>query len=113
MTGSAFRVRGIQIVVDTTEQAEFDVAGYQIGDAAMERIARRLKAMPFSSQDRVVGDIRVRLLEGYDVIYIVGRELDKLVVTIGGLRPPDPNDPTENILHRLGMVAMFRGATGV
>lgn len=98
--------------MDTTEQAEFDVAGYQIGDATMERIAARLKAVPLSSQDRVVGDIRVRLLEGYDVIFIVGRGLDRFVVTIGGVRPPDANDPTEKILQRLGIVAIFRGAWG-
>jgi len=47
MAGNAFRVRGVRIVVDTTAEAEFDLAGYQIADATMQRIGNRLETVPF------------------------------------------------------------------
>ncbi|MCF6232124.1 MAG: hypothetical protein L3J36_03330 [Rhodobacteraceae bacterium] len=46
--------------VDTTEKAEFSIKGYQISDARMERIARRLREAAFSPVDRIAGDIRAR-----------------------------------------------------
>lgn len=113
MTESAFRHRGLRVVVDTTEKAEFDIRGYQIGTAMMERIAGRLCAVVFSPEDRVVGDVRVRLLEGYDIIFFVARDRDVIVVTIGGVRVPDKAKPTEGILKSLGLAAILRGASGV
>jgi len=113
LTESAFRYRGLKVVVDTTEKAEFAIKGYQIGDARMERIARRLRVSAFLQDDRIVGDIRVRELEGYDVAFIVGRDRDTLVITIGAVEVPNPDNPIEELLQKLGSVAIFRGASGV
>lgn len=113
MDDSAFRYRGLKVVVDTTEKAEFAIKGYQISDARMERIARRLRESAFSSADRIVGDIRVRELEGYEVVFIVGRDRDTLVITIGAVEVPNADNPIEEILQKLGPVAIFRGASGV
>ncbi len=113
MSDSVFRYRGLKVVVDTTEKAEFDIKGYQISDARMERIGARLRESALSRQDRIVGDIRVREMEGYDVVFIVGREGDTLVITIGAVEVSDPDNPIEKILQKLGPVAIFRGATGL
>jgi hypothetical protein len=110
---SVIRDRGLKVVVDTTEVAEWDLAGYRLPDSAVERIASRLAAVPHSPEDRVVGDVRVRELEGMDVIFTISREPGLIVVTIGGVRPPDPETPTEGILKALGHIATFRGAIGL
>ncbi|MCF6232125.1 MAG: hypothetical protein L3J36_03335 [Rhodobacteraceae bacterium] len=54
-----------------------------------------------------------RELEGYDVAFIVGRDLDTLVITIGAVEVPDPDNPIEALLQKLGPLAIFRGASGV
>ncbi|MGR3378205.1 hypothetical protein [Salipiger abyssi] len=113
MPESFFRYRGVRPVLDTTDQAEWDVAGYQISEAMMQRIARRLTSVMFSNEDRVVGPVRVRELEGFDVMFTVHRDGPEVVITIGGLRPPDAKNPTEEILKKLDVVATFRGALGI
>lgn len=55
----------------------------------------------------------IREIDGFDVVYLVGREQRDLVVTIGRIRPVDPAKPTEEILQNLNLVAIFRGATGL
>ena len=82
LSESAFRYRGLKVVVDTTEKAEFDIKGFQFSDVEMESIANQLRETAFTQNDRVVGDIRIRQIEIYDVAYIIGREGDTMVVTI-------------------------------
>ena len=112
VSDSAFRYRGLKVVVDTTEKAEFDIKGYQIPDATMEAIARQLRDVSFSRRDRVVGDARVREIDNYDIVFIIGREDDTMVITIGAMILPDPVNPTEELLKKLGPIAIFRGALG-
>ncbi|MDF0602943.1 hypothetical protein P1J78_19545 [Psychromarinibacter sp. C21-152] len=99
--------------MDTTEKAEFEIRGLQIPDSTMERIASRLRDVTFSFEDRVVGAVRVRELEGYEVVFLVGREDQTLVVTIGAVEVPNPDDPVEAVLKRLGPLAILRGASGL
>ena len=113
MTDSPFRYRGLQVAVDTTETAEFDRELYDITAAAFEAIGTSLARLPHSVDDRLVGDIRIREIDGIDVIFLLSREDATLVATIIGLRPPTPNDPTDAILKRLGTLAILRGASGL
>lgn len=113
MAKSVFSKRGIEVNVETTEVAEFDIAGYQISDAAMERVGSRLKAVTFSREDRVEGDVRIRLLEGYFFIFLVTRDADAVFVTIGGVELPDPEDPAASALKLAEKIATFRGALGL
>ena len=101
------------MVVDTTEKAEFDIKGYQIADATMETIASQLRDVSLSRRDRVVGDARVREIDGYDIVFIIGRQDDTMVITIGAVIFPDPRNPTEELLQKLGSIAIFRGALGL
>ncbi len=48
---SAIRHRGVKVVVDTTETAEFDIQGFQIPDVAIEVAAESLRQMPYSPSD--------------------------------------------------------------
>ncbi|MEM6488813.1 MAG: hypothetical protein AAF677_11200 [Pseudomonadota bacterium] len=109
---SAFRHRGVRVVVDTTAEAEFDRQGYGVPDAVMERIADRLSAVTFSPEDRTVGAVRVRVIEGLDVIFLLTREGSKIVVTIGGVRPHQPGSATERLIRSVGLVGAVRSALG-
>ncbi|MGR3313139.1 hypothetical protein [Roseovarius indicus] len=113
MSDSVFRYRGLKVVVDTTEKAEFDAKSLRLGDKTMERIGRELAETSFSPRDRVVGDVRVREIEGYDVAFVNGREDSRLVITIGRIERPDPDNPLEEVLKKLGPLAILRGASGV
>ncbi|MCK0094286.1 hypothetical protein MWU60_01780 [Yoonia sp. F2084L] len=110
---TSIRHRGIKVIIDTTEVAELEIAGYQITDADLDLITKNLTQSTFSPRDRVVGPVRIRLLKGYDVMFLVGREGANVVITIGSIRPPDPNEPTEDALKRLGILATLRGASGI
>lgn len=113
MAQSVFRQRGIPVVLDTTEVAELDAALYGIGNDVMERIGRNLLKVTHSPRDRPVGEARVRELEGFDVIFMIVSDAMSIRIVIAGLRPPDPEDPTEEYLRKIGLVAKLRGAFGV
>jgi hypothetical protein len=113
MAQGPFRFRNVQVVVDTTQTAEFDIALYSVTETELDVIATSLRKHPFLKGDRSVGDFHIRLIAGYDVVYIVGREARDVVVTIGCILPPDPSNPTEVILQKLEVLAIFRGAAGI
>ena len=79
----------------------------------MDAIGNSLKAVPFSDQDRLAGAVRVRTLLGYEIAFVLTRHDRSLVITIGAIRPPDPAEPLEEKLKRLGVIATIRGAAGI
>jgi len=113
MSSSEFRYRGIPVILDTTEVAELDVALLGIPNETMEVIGRNLKTVTYSTSDRVIGQVRVREIAGHDVIFMLASEDGALRIVVGGVRVPDPNDPTEAVLKRLDAVAILRGAFGM
>ncbi len=81
---SAFRNRGVKVVVDTMEQAEFDFAKLNVTEKQQEIIARNLKETPNSTYDRYTGELRVRIICGYDIAFTVVRDdADVAVIIIG------------------------------
>jgi hypothetical protein len=112
MDDPPFRHRGVQILVDTTETAELDIELYGISPETANAIARTLRALPQSAADRSVGNFLIREVLGFDVVFIVGRAGRDVVITIGRIRPPDTQEPTELLLKYLNIAAIFRGATG-
>lgn len=113
MSDSPLRERGFQVVVDTTEVAEWDIADYQLSDNDLYWIARRLARVPHAPADRPVGSVFVREIDGYDIVFWHGREPGFIVVTIGSIRVPDPENPTETLLKRIGDIAILRSAMGI
>ncbi len=112
MATSPFRHRGVRVVVDTVETAEFDMQIYDIAPEIVDTIGRALVSLPQSTEDRAVGNFLIREIAGFDVVFIIGREDTTVVITIGRIRPPDPANPTELLLKSAGIAAIFRGATG-
>ena len=113
MAEGLFRHRGVRIVVDTTETAELDIALHSVSEAMLSSIHRSLSTLVVSEKDRSVGPVRIREIAGYDVVFLTAREAGNIVVTIGAIQPPSEDEPLEEVLKKIGIVAMFRGATGV
>ncbi|MCH8465107.1 MAG: hypothetical protein LAT78_00825 [Roseinatronobacter sp.] len=113
MDDPPFRHRGVQILVDTTATAEFDMQIYDIKPETVKDIALSLRALPQSTKDRSVGNFLIREISGFDVAFIVGRAGRDVIITIGRIRPPDTQEPTELLLKYLNIGAIFRGATGL
>lgn len=110
---SEFRFRGIEVVVDTTLPADFQIKGYQLSDVFMDRVARGFKAAPLRAGDKEFGPVMVRCVEGYDFLYVVGRQEGALVVTIGDVWPTEEMPKIEQILQKGALIAMLRGASGL
>lgn len=113
MSDSPFRFRGVRVRVDTVETAELDVILYDVPEKVVERIGHSLAGSVQLATDRAVGSFLIREFEGFDIVFIVGREGAEIVVTIGRIRPVDPENPTEVILRNLNLAAIFRVASGL
>jgi len=93
--------------------AELDIKGFQLSDPFLDRIARQLKLVPFSESDRLAEGLRIRQIDGYDVICVLSRDHSDVIVTIAGIRLPSVTNPTERILRKLNFLAMVRSALGL
>ena len=113
MSEKLFRFRGVGVVVDTTETAEFDISLHGVSSRDLEVIHRSLTTVILSEADRYVGPVRIREVSGFDVAFLTTREGDSVVITIGAIQPPSADDPMEEVLKRIGVIAMFRGAAGI
>jgi hypothetical protein len=107
---SVFRHRGLRPVIDTTAQAEFDFAGIPVPPAVQDRIGQNLLAMPISPRDVVQGHLRVREVEGFMVLFFLERSATELVITLGGVVTPDPEESTEAFVARILKAAMSEPA---
>ena len=110
---SELRHRGIEVFVDTTEPAEFDIRGFQIPDSTVEKIAYALKTVSFSEDDRVFGSLRVRKILGVNVLFTVGRLDGEVIITIAGVQPIGQGPSFIDLLERLEPAATLRGVFGV
>lgn len=115
---SKIRNRGLSVFVDTLRPAELDIQGYQISDSTLEKIANQLTSVPFSNSDTEqtadgAKGLRIRRLEGYDVMFSVSREADALVITIAGVVLPQEESTTERVRKAAEAVGTLRGALGV
>ena len=107
MDEELFRFRGVRVVVDTVQTAEFDIKLYEVPDATVERVVHSLTDAVHLSSDRAVGPLLIREVDGFDVVFILGREEADIVVTIGRIMRADPENPTEVILRNLNIVAIL------
>ena len=79
----------------------------------MERIGARLKAVTFSPEDQIEGGVRIRRLEGYDVLFLVTRDSNVAYITIGGVILAEGSDPRASALKLAEKIATLRGAVGL
>ena len=110
---SVFRRRGVDVQVDTSKPAEFDIKGYQISDASLEKIGKRLKTLPVSPEDKVVNGFRIRTHDNYDVIFDVSRDKLGVTVTILGIIPIQEESTLSAVRAAIETIAATRGALGV
>lgn len=110
MSESQFRNRGLKVVVDTTEQCEFDFVSHQIAPEQQERIAGNLKALPNSPRDRYFGDVRVReVLDGWDVAFVIGHDANDWVILMIGLEAAGEMEKHLDVLIRAGSKTLPQG----
>lgn len=104
-----FRNRGLKVVVDTTQEAEFDFASHQISRKQQERIAANLKKIPISEGDRVYGDVNLReAVPGWDVAFVRALDGAEWVILIIGAEPAGQMEEHFEYLRRSGMKALPR-----
>ncbi len=108
-----FRHRGVEVVIDTTDTAEFDIADLKLEDDLLESFVRSLKSVPFSKDDLTQGALRARTIQMYDLFFIVGREESEMVVTLGGIQHHESETALRTALKVAEKVGMLRGAAGV
>jgi hypothetical protein len=100
LTKSAFRNRGLEVVVDTTKQAEFDFASHQLTSDQQETIAANLREVPNSVRDTCIGDIRIReVFTDWEVAFVVALDDSEVVILIIGL------ETTGQFESQLGLLA--------
>lgn len=103
-----FRNRGLSVVVDTTDVAEYDFQLHGISDQQISRIGTLLKATPHSMLDRSVGSIRFRdVLNGEkEVAYLLTQDRSEVVVLILGIDDIGKLESRLNVLKRAGMSSL-------
>jgi hypothetical protein len=110
LSKSAFRNRGLSVVVDTTQTAEFDFASHRINIGQQEAIATNLKQVPNSPLDRCIGDIRIReILDGWDVAFLLAFDKNDVVVLVIGLEAAGELESRLNQLIRAGQKSLPAG----
>lgn len=111
MPDSSFRKRGLKVVVDTTEQAEFDFALHRISPVDQERIATNLKAMPSSPRDQHVGSVRIReAIAGWDVAFVITPDGHEIVVLVIGIDGAGALESQFELLGRAAIKSLPPGA---
>lgn len=101
-----YRYRGVETVVDTTKEAEFDYALHRVDKATQEEIARQLKENPRSSRDRMRGDMRLREIAGWDVMFVIASDRRGWVITIAGVDAPAQMEPHLDYLLRAALESL-------
>ena len=103
---SAFRNRGLNVVVDTIKQAEFDFAKLKLTERQQEIIANTLRALPNSKDDRYVGDMRVREIAGYDIAFVIVRDNDEIAIIIVGVERAQELETPLQLVVRSGLLML-------
>lgn len=85
---SEFRNRGLEVVVDTTKEAEWDFLSRRIPQTTQERVAQSLKRKPLSLEDACIGSLRIRKIEKWDIGFTVSQDGSDWVVTIWAVELP-------------------------
>lgn len=110
---SEFRNRAVEIEVDTTKPAEFQIQGFHLSDEFMDRVARSFKSMPLKPEDTSYGPFNMRSIDGFDFLYVIGRQDGIFVVTIGDVWRTEDRSVYERLLEKSEVVATLRGTLGV
>lgn len=107
LTDSVFRNRGLEVVIDTTKEAEFDFASHRLTQRQVEAIGQALKAVPVSNSDRCVGSVRIREVQtGKEVAFLISQEGSEVVVLIMGLDNVGELESRFNQILRAGVVSL-------
>ena len=110
---AAFRHRGIRVFVDTTQTAEFDIKGFQLGEEFLNTVSRMFEQVPMSPQDVTYGQLRSRVVGGYVFYFIVARDADAFVVTLFHVQVFKDETTTERMMKLLETLAKARGLLGI
>ena len=110
MAASPYRNRGLNVVVDTTRQAEFDFASHQLSPREQEVIGTNLKTVPHSPRDRFFGNIRVReVLKGWEVAFTIALDDNEVVILVIGVEVTGKFESHFEQIRRAGMAELPPG----
>lgn len=100
-------------VVDTTMLAEQDFAHYNLSGDFVEKIARELVQNTLSRFDDVIGDVRVRTIDDFDISFFLGRKEDKVIITIGSVLPISAPTRLAQLIKTAKILGQARTILGV
>ncbi|MEM0937787.1 MAG: hypothetical protein AAGJ91_17985 [Pseudomonadota bacterium] len=86
---------------------------HHLDDHFLDRVARNLSIVPLSPRGLLEGPVRVREIEGYDLAFLVARRPEAMVITIVRIWPKGERSMQMRVMQALGVIALFRDASGV
>lgn len=82
---SEFEGDPVEVVAKRTRYAEIDFDDHKVPQERRDQIARHLKRVPRSKDDKVTGNVRLRSFDqGYEVAFIIIANEDKVVIMVIG-----------------------------
>lgn len=110
LTDEVFAGRGIDVMVYTSKQAEFDFQRRNLTDAQIRSIGTFLKTYPVLDSDRYVKGYRFRnVLDDKEVMFLFGHNGPSTEVLIAGLGDAGKLESMVSLLARAGSDAVFPG----
>lgn len=101
---SEFDGEPVEVVAKRTKRAHLDFADWRVSVEKQDAIAKQLKLVPRSDNDRTEGDIRLRIVEkGFEVAYILIATDEKFIVLVIGY---DREGEMESRLSHLTRIAI-------
>jgi hypothetical protein len=94
----------VDVVVQWLPVVEYDRQLYTVSQADFAKICGILKRDPYYGE-RLKDGRRQLVYDSLRVSYITRVEMDKVVVTLTGIRPPEEIPQTERIVRMLQVVA--------
>lgn len=110
---SSFSRRGLTVEVETIISAEYDFQLLNISNAQQEKIGASFIKLPISKDDDLEPPARIREFDGFDVCYIISRASDTIVVTLIRVWPTAERELMRELLEKVSMIDMIRGASGL
>ena len=99
--------------VQITKSVTLDLALYSVSEQTKDLIFDSLHQYPSLTSDRVDGMVRFRIIDGFEVCFMMSVVKSEVIATIFGIRPQGKRPKSGRWQKALELLAAFRSATGL